>query len=157
LFLGRTPSLIFGRTILDARAATAADFSWASIVGGDLQATPTPPAQPPSSPPPGQVVPDAIARAVNAAVPSPDVALDKPDTALRTMRRRLKDADVYLFFNEGAETSSHVLTLRSEGRRAEVWDPQTGKIATARATSEQGAVKIRLDLRPYETSAVVVR
>jgi hypothetical protein len=157
LFLGRTPSLIFGRTILDARAATAADFSWASAVGGDLQATPTPPAQPPSSPPAAQVVPDAIAGAVNAAVPSPDVALDKPDTALRTMRRRLKDADVYLFFNEGAKASSHVLTLRSEGRRAEVWDPQIGKIATASVTSVQGAVKIRLDLKPYETSVVVVR
>jgi len=33
LFLGRLPSLVSGRTILDARAATAADFSWASVVG----------------------------------------------------------------------------------------------------------------------------
>ena len=36
LFLGRTPGLISGRTILDARAATAADFSWA--IGRDLGA-----------------------------------------------------------------------------------------------------------------------
>jgi hypothetical protein len=157
LFLGRTPSLISGKTVLDARAATAADFAWASVVAGELPATPTPPAQPPASPPAAQVVPEAIVLAVNAAVPSPDVVLDKPDTALRMMRRRLKDADVYLFFNEGAEASSHMLTLRSSGQRAELWDPQTGKTQHAEAASAKGAVKIQLELKPYETSVVVVR
>jgi alpha-L-rhamnosidase len=157
LFLGRTPLLISGRTILDARAATAADFSWAAVVSGELEPTPTPPAQPPTSPPAAQIVPDAIAQAVNVAVSSPDVTLDKADAALRTMRRRLKDADVYLFFNEGAEGSSHTMTLRSEGRRAEIWDPQTGKITAAKTTSAKGAVKIQLTLKPYETSVVVVR
>jgi hypothetical protein len=157
LFLGRTPSLISGRTILNARVATAADFSWAPVVSGELQPMPTPPAQPPISLPAAQVVPDAIVRAVSAAVSSPDVTLDKANTALRTMRRRLKDADVYLFFNEGAEASSHAVTLRSEGRRAEIWDPQTGKIAAAKATNAKGAVKIQLELKPYETRVVVVR
>jgi hypothetical protein len=157
LFLGRTPSLISGRTILDARTATAADFAWAVVVPGELQATPTPPAQPPTSPPAAQAVPDALAQAVSAAVPSPDVRLDKPDAALRYMRRRLKDADVYLFFNEEAEASSDALTLRSEGRRAEIWDPQTGKITAAKATGANGAVKIQLELKPYETRVVVVR
>jgi hypothetical protein len=157
LFLGRTPSLISERTILNARAATAADFAWASVVSGELQPTPTPPAQPPTSPPAAQIVPDAIAHAVNAAVSSPDVALDKADTALRTMRRRLKDADVYLFFNEGAEASSHTMTLRSEGRRAEIRDPQTGKIAAAVATGAKAAVKIQLELKPYAATVVVVR
>jgi len=93
----------------------------------------------------------------SAAVSSPDVILDKANTALRTMRRRLKDADVYLFFNEGAEASSPTMTLRSEGRRAEIWDPQTGKIADPKATSAKGAVKIQLTLKPYETRVVVVR
>jgi hypothetical protein len=54
-------------------------------------------------------------QAVSAAVSAPDVMLDKPDTALRTMHRLLNDADAYLFFNEGAEASSHTMTLRSEG------------------------------------------
>jgi hypothetical protein len=157
LFLGRTPLLISGRTILDARAATAADFSWAAVVSGELEPTPTPPAQPPTSPPAAQIVPDAIVLAVNAAVSSPDVTLDKADTTLRTMRRRLKDANVYLFFNEGAEASSHTMMLRSEGRRAEIWDPQTGKIAAAKAINTKGAVRIQLELKPYETSVVVVR
>ncbi len=157
LFLGCTPSLIPGRTILDARAATAADFSWASVVSGELQATPTPPAQPPASPPAAQVVPDAIAQAVHAAAPSRDVVLDTPDTALRTMHRRLKDADVYLFFNEGREASTHAMTLRSGGQHAELWNPQTGKITAAKAINTKGAVKIQLELKPYETSVVVVR
>jgi hypothetical protein len=94
---------------------------------------------------------------VSAAVPSPDVMLDKADIALRTMRRRLKDADVYLFFNEGAEASSHTMTLRSEGRRVELWDPQTGKITAANTTNTKGAVRLQLELKPYETSVVVVR
>jgi hypothetical protein len=157
LFLGRTPSLISGRTILDARATTAADFSWAVLVSGELPPTPTPPAQPPASAPDAQVVPEAIVQAVSAAVPSPDVTLDKPDAALRYIRRRLKDADVYLFFNEGAEASAHAVTLRNEGKTVEVWDPQTGKILTAAATGVRGAVKVQLELKPYETGVLIVR
>jgi len=157
LFIGRTPLLISGRTILDARASTPADFSWASIVAGELSPTPTPPAQPPASPPVAQVVPDAIVQAVSAVVSSPDVMLDKPDTALRVMRRRLKDADAYLLFNEAAGSSSQTIKLRSGGRRAEFWDPQTGKIMAAKATSSKGSTKIELELKPYETRVVVVR
>ncbi len=157
LFLERTPSLISGKTILDARPATAADFNWAAVVAGELAPTPTPPAQPPASPPAAQVVPDAIAQAVKMAVPSPDVTLDKPDTALRYIRRRLQDADVYLFFNEGPQPSVHAVTLRSEGHHVEMWDAQTGKVLAAAATGSKGDVKVQLELKPYETEVVVVR
>src|SRR6185312_5706539 len=58
LFLGRTPSQIYTRTILDARAATAADFSFATVeTSAELPPTPTPPGQPPAAPPAPQVVP----------------------------------------------------------------------------------------------------
>jgi hypothetical protein len=157
LFLGRTPSLISGRTILDAGKSAAADFSWAAVVADELAATPTPPAQPPASSPQAQVVPEAFAKAVSAAVPVPDVTLDKADTALRVMRRRWKDADVYLFFNEGGDATSHMVVLRSEGRRADVWDAQTGQVTAAKTTSAKGVVKVPLDLKPYETKVVVVR
>jgi hypothetical protein len=83
--------------------------------------------------------------------------LDTPDTALRTMRRRLKDADVYLFFNEGAQPSSHLVTLRSEGKRVEIWDPQTAAITPLKATSGKGSVKVQLALKPYETRVLVIR
>ncbi len=157
LFLGRAPSLIAGRTILDARVSTPGDFSWASVALGELAPTPTPPAQPPASLPAPQVVPDAIVQAVNAAVTSPDVRLDKSDTALRVLKRRLKDADVYLFFNEGAQAFSHAVTLRSDGKKAEIWDPQTGKILPAVAGGAKGAVKVQLELKPYETAVLIVR
>jgi hypothetical protein len=157
LFLERTPSLIAGKTILDARQATPADFAWASVVSANLPPTPTPPAQPPSAPPVPQVVSVAIAQAVSAAIPDPDLKLDAPDTALRYTRRRLKDADVYLFFNEGAQVSSHTVTLRSEGRRIENWNPQTAAITSVHATRSKGSMKIQLALKPYETRILVVR
>jgi hypothetical protein len=149
--------LISGRTILDARAATASDFSWASVISGELPPTPTPPAQPPASAPEAQIVPEAIAQAVRTVVPSPDVTVDKPDTALRYMRRRLKDADVYLFFNEGPDASSHTVTLRSDGLRVELWDPQTGKIAPLNAAKAKNALTVQLAIGAYETKVLVVR
>jgi hypothetical protein len=157
LFLERTPALISGKTILDARPAAAAGFKWAAVAAGELAPTPTPPAQPPASPPTAQVIPDAIAQAVKMAIPLPDVTLERPDTALRYIRRRLQDADVYLIFNEGPDASSHTVTLRSDGKRAEIWDAQTGKITETKATDTKGAVKIELDLKPYETTVLVIR
>jgi hypothetical protein len=157
LFIGHTPSLISGRTILEARTATSGGFSWASIVPGELPPTPTPPAQPPTAPPTVQAVPDAIAQAVRAAVPSPDAALDKPDNALRILHRRLKDADVYLFFNEGPNDSTHALTLRGNAKRVEIWDPQTGNISPVNSKPLKGAVDIQIKLKPYETEVLVTR
>jgi hypothetical protein len=157
LFLGRTPSLIAGKTILDARATTPADFSWASVAAGELPPTPTPPAQPPATPPTAQIVPDAITQAVRSAVPSPDIVLDKPDTALRVMRRKLKDADLYLFFNEGPDNLTHSVTLRSEGHHVERWNPQTGEVMPIPATAAKGLVKVQLTLKPCETNVLVVR
>ena len=157
LFLGRTPSLISGRTILDARISTPADFAWASTVPGELPSTPTPPAQPPASSPTPLAVPDAIAQAVRAAIPSPEVALDKADTALKVMHRRLKDADVYLFFNEGPDGSTHLVTLRGEAKRVEIWDPQTGRVSPEKAKNSKDALEVQLALKPYETAILVAR
>ncbi|MGH9353340.1 MAG: glycosyl hydrolase [Terriglobia bacterium] len=161
LFLGHTPSLIAGRTIRDARPATSADFSWASVeVSAQLSPTPTPPAFPPAAPPAPQVVPDAVLQALNQAVPQRDLTLDAPDTALRYMRRQLKDASVYLFFNESGHPMQHTVTLMSKGMRTEVWDPETGavhKLASIRSTGAKGSLKIELALKPYETRVVVVR
>ncbi len=51
LFLGRTPSLISGQTILHARTPGPEEFSWATVVPGELSATPTPSDNPPAHPP----------------------------------------------------------------------------------------------------------
>ena len=73
------------------------------------------------------------------------------------MHRRLMDADVYLFFNEGPGDFARNVTVRSDGRRIERWDPQTGKIMPVAATGRNGSMKIPLPLKPYETTILVVR
>ena len=158
LFLGRTPALISRKTILDARAATAADFAWARVeTSAKLPPTPTPPGAPPAAPPQPLAVPAAIEAAVNAVVGPREVALDAADPGLKVMTRRLKDASVYLFFNEGAQASEHAVTLKTAGRTAEVWDPQTGTVAKAAAAAAKGGVTVKVALQPYETELLVVR
>jgi len=157
-FLGRTPSLISGKTIKDARAATAADFAFATVeTSAQLPATPTPPAAAPATPPGPLVVPAEIETALNKVVGTREVALDTPDTALKVMTRRLKDADVYLFFNEGAQASSHSVTLKTAGKTVEAWDPATGTVSPVAATVGKGGVTVKLDLKPYETELLTVR
>ncbi|WP_348267974.1 glycosyl hydrolase [Edaphobacter paludis] len=158
LFLGRTPGLISGRTILDARATTAADFSWASVeTSAQLSATPTPPAYPPSAPPAPQIVAPAILQAVKAAVSEPDLWLNSPDASLRCMKRRLKDSDVYLFFNEGLTPTSDSVTFRNDGQLVEEWDPSTGAVSSVASTRGEGTMSVQLKLKPYETRVLMVR
>ena len=157
LFLGATPQWIAGRTFRDARAATARDFAWASIVNVKLPATPTPPAEAPVEPPGAQAVPAAVDAALKGAVGAPTMKMDKADTALRVMKRRWADADVYLFFNEGAQPSEHAVTLMTRGRVVERWDPQSGIVTTQRAKFAEGHPEIQLELQPYETKVIVVR
>jgi hypothetical protein len=157
LFLGGAPSLIAGQTIRDAKPATAADISWATVVDAQLPPTPTPPMEPPAAPPAPQTVPGEVLAAVNAAVIAPVVRLDAADTALRVMKRRWKDADVYLFFNEGAQASNHAVTLNCKGRIAEAWDPQTATIAPLQSTRAGSSLVVQLKLAAYETRVIVVR
>ena len=158
LFLGRTPSLIADKTILDARAATAADFGFAMVeTSAQLPATPTPPAQPLTAPFAAQVVPAAIEAAVLKAVGAREVMLDTPDTAFKAIRRRIKDADVFLVFNEGAQASAHAVTFKAEGKSIEVWDPVTGVVSPIKAAHVSGGFTVTLDLKPYETRLLMAR
>jgi hypothetical protein len=157
VFLGGTPTLIAGQNLRDAKPATAADFSWATVVDAQLPPTPTPPMEPPAAPPAPQVVPGEVLAVLNAAVIAPVVRLDTPDTALRVMKRRWKDADVYLFFNEGAQASDHTVTLMSKGKIAEVWDPQTATVTPLQSTRTGENRSVQLKLAAYESRVIVVR
>jgi beta-galactosidase GanA len=157
LFLGRTPSLIAGETILDARAPKADEFSWATLVPGVLPATPMPSDNPPASPPTPQVVPPATLQAILSAIPAQTIALDVPDTAWRAMKRRWKDADVYLLFNERAEVGTHMVTLTGSGKRVEVWNPQTGEITPTAAHPSPDGWKLTMTLQGFETRVLVIR
>jgi hypothetical protein len=115
------------------------------------------PAVAPATPPAPQVVPAAIETALNKVVGTREVALDAPDIALKVMTRRLKDADVYLFFNEGAQASSHSVTLKTVGKRVEAWDPAAGLVSPVTSTARKGAITVKLELKPYETELLTVR
>jgi hypothetical protein len=85
------------------------------------------------------------------------VKLDSADTAVKVMTRRLKDANVYLFFNEGAKASAHSVTLRADGKTVEAWDPASGTVSAVASTPGKGAVTVKLELGPYETRLLTVR
>jgi hypothetical protein len=159
LFLGRTPSIVSGKTILDSRAATPADFSFATVeTSAQLPPTPTPPAQAPATPPGPQVVPAAIETALNKVIPRRAVTLDAADPALKVNTRYLKDASVYFFFNEGAQPISHTVTLSAGGSlKVEAWDPTTGTVAPLASTPGKGSVTLKLDLKPYETKLITIK
>jgi hypothetical protein len=157
VFLGGTPTWIAGRTIRDAEQARATDFSWATVVNALLPPTPTPPANPPPSPPTPEVVPGEILAAISAAMIEPAVQLDVADTALKVMKRRWKDADVYLFFNEGNQESEHTVTLFSKGHLVKAWDAQSGTMALVESTRKGGRLAVQLKMHPYESRLLVVR
>jgi hypothetical protein len=104
-----------------------------------------------------QAVPASIEKALNKVIGTREVALDAPDAALKVMTRRLKDADVYLFFNEGAQASSNSVTLKTSGKRVESWDPATGSVSPVTSTAGKGAVTVKLELKPYETELLTIR
>jgi hypothetical protein len=157
LFLGRTPSRIAAKTILNSRVANAAEFSWATVVPGELPPTPVPSDAPPALPPAPQVVPSAMLQAILAAIPKQGVTLDRPDTAWRVMRRRWQDVDVYLFFNEGSAESSHTVTLMGSGKTIEVWDPQTGERTPIVALKSADGLTLTMTLQSHETRVLVTR
>ena len=160
LFLGHLPEIISGKTYKDSRGATDADFSWAKVeVSAQLESTPTPPAEAPKSAPEAQVVPGAIADAVGATIGVADVAVDAKTTALRVMKRRLKDSDVYVFFNESAAAIAPVVTFQNDAQLVEEWDTGTGKVESAVSMRDEPGKKIsvKLGLKPYEVRVLMLR
>jgi hypothetical protein len=159
LFLGYLPTLIAGRSIRNARSAMPSDFSWASVeVSAQLPPTPTPGLRPPAVPPAPQVVPAAILAALYRAIPNRQVTLNKPDTALRYTKRRLKDASVYFFFNESGLPLHRTIRLAAaNGSEAESWNPRTGSVRAFPSSRTKEALRLQLGLKPYETRIIVVR
>ena len=158
LFLERLPQLIAGQSFLSAHHATPAEFSWAaSVLTETLPMPPTPPAYPPESPPVPQVVPATIDIAVAKAVGSPTVSLDARDTSVRAMRRRLKDADLYVLFNEGPKQTSHRIVVRGTGKKVELWDAATGDSHALSSTPRNGGREVSVTIAPYEEKVIVLR
>src|SRR6185312_13312045 len=117
-----------------------------------LATVPVPPAYPTQSAPAPLNPPARLVAALDTAVGARAVMLAAPDTALRIMQRRLKDANVVMVFNESDHTVKNTLR-HSLGKLVERWDAETGKIEPV--TGETG--RIALDLKPYETAFYVIK
>jgi hypothetical protein len=156
VFLGGTPRWIAGRTIRDAREAIPADFRWATVIDAQLPVTPTPGQFPPSAPPEAQAVAPEILRAIDAATAA-TIHTSVPATALRVMKRRWSDADMYLLFNEGAEPLDATVTLSSAPGIAQLWDPQTGSVSALATQGTKGSQAVAVRFAPYATHVVVIR
>jgi hypothetical protein len=157
VFLGATPSLIAGKTDVDAVEAHGTEFGWATIVAGELPATPTPPAEPPAAAPEAMVTPAGFWESVQRALPRGSLSLETPNRGLRFTERRLKDARVYLLFNESSEALNGKVHLRAKGSRVEIWDPATGEVVPAAAKRVEGGFELPLQLSPDATQVLVVR
>jgi len=131
IFLGRQPSLVVGKTFLQAGGPP--DLGWAVRE------------------PSGELTPRVI-----EALPPPDVLLDQPCPPVKYLHRRWRDADLYFFFNESDQPQTRQATL-SGGGPVQVWDANAGTIGPADNTAAgNGTVRLRLELEPFGTRFIVV-
>ncbi|MGN6368964.1 MAG: glycosyl hydrolase [Phycisphaerae bacterium] len=134
IFFGNSPRLVMDKNFLTATGP--ADISWATLE------------------PTSDVTADVLHK-----LPEPDVATDQPTTWLRYNHRRLKDADLYFFFNEGEQPLSVNATVssRTSARTVQRWDTYTGKIQPwTNATSRDGKTILPLQLPAWGTTLLVI-
>jgi hypothetical protein len=135
IFFGGAPKLVMDKNFLTATGP--ADISWATL-------EPAP-----------EITPQVL-----AVLPAPDVATDQATTWLKYNHRRLKDADLYFFFNEGDQPLSLKTTVLNSdtARQAQNWDATTGKIEPwDGATFANGKTTLPLELQSWGTKIVVIK
>ena len=92
-----------------------------------------------------------------AAIGAKDITLDGPDPALKIMKRRLKDSDVYLLFNEGAVPETHAITFHTDAQMIETWDPETGAVSSTVSMRGDDTMTVQLNMKPYATTVLMIR
>lgn len=129
--LGRAPDLVVGPTFLHAGGPAQLDWAVREPSGG-------------------------LTAGVFAALPPPDVSLDRPAPDLKTNHRRLRDADIYFFFNEGQGPLARTVTLAGTGS-AQAWDAGSGRLAPVTGAETAGAaIRIPLTLAAGESRFIVI-
>lgn len=132
IFVGRTPTMIVGRTFLNPEAGVP-DLSFATL---------EPTAE--------------ITAKVIAALPLRDVKLDAACPSIKYLRRSLKDGEVYFFFNESAQTQARTATLVGTGQ-VQIWDAADGTIhPLAGVAKAAGTVDVPLMLAAQEARVIVI-
>jgi hypothetical protein len=89
----------------------------------------------------------------------PDFEYTKPgaDTDLLFVHRNLPDGDLYFVDNRNDRDEVIDATFRVNGKSAELWHADTGKIEPAPYKSESGRTTLPLRLEPWGTIFVVFR
>ena len=128
IFMGQTPSMVNGKTFLDAKDAPSMD--WATHEpSGELT----------------DLVLDAL--------PQPDIKLDQFCPAVKYIHRTWKNADVYFLFNESEEKQSANTILKGSGK-IQLWDALNGRIKVV--PFKLGYVNLPLEFEPYESKLIII-
>ena len=90
---------------------------------------------------------------------SPDFEYSKPqeDTKLQFVHRKTADADLYFVDNRNDRDEALDATFRIQGKAAELWHSDTGKIEPASYSIANGRTTVPLKLEPWGTVFVVFR
>ncbi len=103
----------------------------------------------------GQSIQDVL----NTLNITPDFTYTKPqeNTNLLYVHRKLGNIDFYWVNNRNTRVEDLEATFRVEGKEAEIWHPETGKIEQASYTIENGTTKVPLHLEASDAVFVVFR
>lgn len=127
IFAGTTPTLIAGKTYLNASATPS--LSWAKT--------------------------SALTDALIKTLPL-DVQLDQTAPAVKYLHRSWQDAQFYFFFNEGDKAQSLKAILSGTGK-AEIWDAGTGTITPLKSTAAKpGKTSVQLNLDAHQTKFIII-
>jgi hypothetical protein len=108
--------------------------------------------------PEGSLMSDAARAMIRGRdkLPPPDVSLAGAQPAVRYQHRRWADADLYFFFNEGADRVMAEATVEGRGD-AQVWNAETAEIRALPApAAEGGRIRVPLTLDGWESKFIVV-
>ena len=100
-----------------------------------------------------------LATVLSAAQVPPDFDYAKPqsDTSLLFVHRTLPDGEAYWVDNRNPRAERVDASFRVQGKTAELWHPETGKIEPASYAIAGGRTTVPLHLDPYEAVFVVFR
>lgn len=100
-----------------------------------------------------------VAEVLAAMKIQPDFEFTKPSetTNLLYVHRKLAKADIYWVNNRNNRVENLEADFRIQGKAAEIWHPETGKIEKASYKIESGRTRVPLHLEPNDAVFVVFR
>jgi hypothetical protein len=135
LWMGRLPSLVPGKTYLNAAPASA------NLLRSGAQVLVEPSGR--------------LTAAVLERLPEPDAVLSPAAPSVKYLHRRWKDAEIYFFFNESDTALRLEARLQGTGD-PELWEPLTGVRTVLAGSKEASHVRLTLALDPFGSALVVL-